>query len=65
MAKTRFLREMLASVPAKSDVPTCEWFALCANDSAGTIKHPILGDVPCCQRCADKLEMTDRLEVWE
>jgi hypothetical protein len=36
---------------------TCEWFALCDNASVGTVKHPILGDVPTCQRCADKLSL--------
>jgi hypothetical protein len=23
----------------------------------GTVNHPILGDVPCCQRCADIHDM--------
>ncbi|QIN94208.1 hypothetical protein PP459_gp025 [Streptomyces phage Wakanda] len=33
----------------------CEWFAKCTNEADGVVKHPILGDVPTCQRCADKL----------
>lgn len=33
---------------------TCKWFALCENAATLTIPHPILGDVPACQRCADK-----------
>ena len=43
---------------------TCEWFALCRNESVGTVPHPVLGDVPICQRCADKMELTDRLRPW-
>jgi hypothetical protein len=39
----------------------CRWFALCDHPAVGVIKHPILGLVPCCQRCAEKLDMTDRL----
>lgn len=35
--------------------PTCRWFALCTRPSAGTVRHPVLGDVPTCQRCADRL----------
>jgi hypothetical protein len=35
--------------------PTCSWFALCDHPAAGVVHHPILGNVPTCQRCADKL----------
>jgi len=33
----------------------CQWFAMCVNAAVGTVKHPVLGSVPCCQRCADML----------
>lgn len=36
----------------------CEWFARCTNPAAGTVAHPILGAVPCCTRCANKLDLT-------
>lgn len=40
--------------PAK--VPTqCAWFVGCQNAADGIVVHPILGDVPTCQRCTDKL----------
>lgn len=36
----------------------CEWFALCPNDADGYVSHPIIGTVPTCKRCADKLGLT-------
>lgn len=38
--------------------PFCEWYALCDREAIGTTKHPIIGDVPICQRCADKHSLT-------
>jgi len=35
----------------------CEWFALCDHEADGTVSHPILGAVPTCQRCADRLDL--------
>lgn len=37
---------------------TCEWFALCTNQTTQGIDHPILGVVPCCERCRNMLDMT-------
>lgn len=34
----------------------CRWFALCTNDATKTRSHPILGDVPICDRCDKKVE---------
>lgn len=34
----------------------CEWFALCDHPATGTMPHPILGDVPICDRCRAKVE---------
>jgi hypothetical protein len=42
----------------------CQWFALCDRPADGVITHPILDDVPCCTRCAEKLDMLTRLQVW-
>jgi hypothetical protein len=38
------------------DTMTCEWFALCDNEATGVYRHPILGAVPICDRCAAKAE---------
>lgn len=38
------------------DGVTCEWWAMCANDATGVEPHPVIGDVPICDRCAAKLE---------
>ncbi len=35
----------------------CEWYLLCDHDAVGTTPHPVLGDVPICQRCADKHDL--------
>lgn len=36
----------------------CEWYALCTNQAEGVVKHPILGEVPTCGRCARKHDLT-------
>ena len=33
----------------------CRWFLNCDNPATGTESHVVLGDVPICQRCANKL----------
>jgi hypothetical protein len=30
----------------------CQWFLRCTNEATGTTPHPILGEVPTCDRCA-------------
>ena len=30
---------------------SCKWFLLCENSATGTTPHPILGEVPTCDRC--------------
>ncbi len=30
----------------------CFWFAMCDREATCVVAHPILGDVPCCGRCA-------------
>lgn len=32
----------------------CQWFALCDRQATGTTPHPILGDVPTCDRCKER-----------
>ena len=44
---------------------TCQWFALCDKDAVGVVDHPILGYVPTCQRCADKMDLTLIAAEWE
>ena len=33
----------------------CRWFLLCDNPAVTTLPHPILGAVPICQHCKDKM----------
>jgi len=35
----------------------CRWFALCDNFATSIRPHPILGDVPICERC-------DHIVAW-
>lgn len=35
-------------------VTTCEWFAMCDREAATTRSHPVLGEVPICDRCDRK-----------
>lgn len=38
----------------KGGRPTlCKWYLNCKNVATTTAPHPILGDVPCCDRCHD------------
>jgi hypothetical protein len=39
----------------------CMWFALCENPTTNGVQHPALGLVPCCDRCASKLDMSSEL----
>lgn len=39
----------------------CRYFALCENEAVGTVPNPALGLVPCCQRCADRVGVSDEL----
>lgn len=42
----------------------CQWFARCTREAAGVVEHPVLGHVPCCQECADSLDMTVLPAEW-
>lgn len=37
------------------EIQLCEWFVLCDHEATGTRPHPILGDVPICDRCEEKV----------
>ncbi|AYR01207.1 hypothetical protein SEA_SCARLETT_40 [Mycobacterium phage Scarlett] len=39
-----------------SAAQVCEWFALCDHEATSTEAHPILGEVPICDRCKAKLD---------
>jgi hypothetical protein len=40
--------------------PRCSWFLRCDNPATATEPHSVLGAVPICQRCADKLAVIKR-----
>lgn len=42
--------------PGSSDPEPCAWFARCTNLAIGLEPHPVLGAVPICGRCHDRVE---------
>ena len=49
--------EHVADLTIVDDEPTiCEWFALCDHVATQTRPHPVLGDVPICDRCAARVD---------
>ena len=38
----------------------CEWFLVCDNTATKTRSHPILGDVPICDRCDEKISKLEK-----
>ena len=43
-----------AAIVERIEAGVCMWFAACDNPATGTTPHPILGDVPTCDRCAER-----------
>jgi len=41
--------------PSLDGLELCEWFALCDRPAVGTVWHPVLGSVPVCGRCVERL----------
>lgn len=52
----RHIRAAWHSGQPLPDGQLCEWFALCLRPATGTVHHPVLGDVPTCDRCHDFAE---------
>lgn len=36
----------------------CQWFVRCDHRAAGLVAHPVLGVVPTCTRCAERMDLT-------
>jgi hypothetical protein len=43
-------------VDPEGNEAVCMWFLKCTNPANGLRPHPILVEVPTCQRCDDKME---------
>lgn len=41
----------------------CEWFVKCTNGTLKAAMHPVLGAVPCCDRCAQKLDIDNSFVI--
>jgi hypothetical protein len=44
-------------VAEREALETCQWFFLCRSEATAAVRHPILGLVPVCDRCVDKLDL--------
>jgi hypothetical protein len=40
-----------ADAARQRELATCEWFYLCGRPATSLMPHPILGEVPICDRC--------------
>lgn len=38
----------------------CRWYMRCFNEATRLVTHPILGEVPTCERCVGKHDMWHR-----
>jgi hypothetical protein len=45
---------------AKRITNPCKWWWLCENEATTTEPHPILGNVPICDRCKKKLDKIEQ-----
>lgn len=39
----------------------CRWYAFCENVTTTGLAHPALGLVPCCERCASRVDLAAEL----
>jgi len=36
----------------------CQYFARCVRQAVGLVRNPMVGDVPTCAECAERMEQT-------
>jgi len=49
--KTKTRKQIRKTIAQQVDTVLCRWFAKCDRLATGTTPHPVLGDVPTCDRC--------------
>jgi len=61
-ANDEYYKELGEEFPAQGSEGECAWWAGCDNEATTTEPHPILGDVPICDRCVAKLRKIEGLD---
>ena len=61
-ANDEYYKELGEEFPAQGSEQECAWWAGCDNEATTTEPHPILGDVPICDRCVAKLRKIEGLD---
>lgn len=54
-AKPATKKRVAAQTKKAASKGPCQWFAMCDNPATSEEPHPILGKVPICKRCQDKV----------
>lgn len=49
----------MKDVKTKNPLEQCQWFLMCENRAVTLEPHPILNEVPICNRCQEKLRKID------
>jgi hypothetical protein len=53
---------MASTSVLEKDRLTCRWFLKCRRPAVTTKSHPLLGEVPICRECDEKIKRLEKRE---